>query len=260
MGQYANAVERSVLYDTIGIYTPGIVAPVVANPDGWYTSWANLGAATTLNFFNVRNRSAGLMWNNQDKRDQMAYGMKVQSLGISFFSQMFSHAGGWAVDETFSPEDYAHHVWMNDIPRHAGVTLTVQQDDRLKTHALFCSPGYGITGGGYARGEISTWSTVDANIIGTWDHHLSTENQGVPILNNRWEFPVNLMIPRDANISLTIRLNDWARNLLQSMPWDVSWQGNNDGEDLVKYIKAFAGIQVTLMGERLVQQRGEYHR
>lgn len=254
--QALNVRERHMLFDTLGIFTPP-AGSGITNPDGWYTTFATAGLANEWNFFNVRNRSAGLMWNNQDKRDQMATGMRVKSIGISFWGLPFTQIPTWQTDQTLSPEDKAVHTFVNDIPRHCGCVLQIQQDERLKAHPFFLSAGYGPYGDGYGRGAPSTdGALAQAN---GWDHHMDISSNGVPILRNRWEFPLPLEIPRTANLSFRVIPNEYARQLLQVMPFLPTYQGETGGDDM-EIIPGFCGVQVSLLGDRLVQQRGNYFR
>lgn len=255
--QFMNVSEQFMLYDTVGIYTPPLGSNI-ANPDGWFFNYAALGAANDINFFDVRNRSAGLMWNNQDKRDQLAWPFEIHTIGVTFFADLMSGGANWATDQTFSPEDYASHLFLVDLPRHAGLTLQVQQDVRLRTHCYFAQPGYGPCGGGYGRGQPSGWTALDND--NGWDHYLSTATQGVPMYDVRWPFPEPLMVPRNATLRVIIRFTEYARALLAQLPFLGTFHGDVEGQTDIEEKAAFAGIQVSLTGKRLVQQRSEYHR
>lgn len=254
---FQNVVEKFMLYDTIGIYYPPYPS-TIQTPDGWFATFAALGAANDLNFFNVRNRSVGLMWCNQDKRDQLAWPFWIESIGVTFWSQPWTGAPTWDIDYTFSPEDYSSHIFVTDLPRHCGVTVRVQQDDRLKTHAYFCSPGYGPFGDGFGRGQPG--SMVDLAHDNAHSHHLAVTNQGTPIYSNRFRFPVALEVPRNSPLNVRLTFTEYGRQLLQTLPWLNSWMGQVHGTDDIVALNHFAGIQVSLVGKRGVQQRGEYHR
>lgn len=251
-----NVKEKCMLYDTVGIYTPpfGVSMPV---PDGWFLNYAALSAANEIPFFNVRNRSAGLMWCNQDKRDQLAWPFLIQSIGIEWWALSMSSAPSWSTDQTFSPEDHASHVFATDVPRHCGVTLQVQQDERLKAFSYFCQPGYGVFGDGYGR---SAPSALGAGNDNGWDHILNVVSQGQPLLNNRFHFPIALEVPRNATLNVRLTINEYGRQMLAVLPWLTTWFGASyDVTDSLVW-QQFSGIRVTLEGYRLVQQRGQYHR
>lgn len=252
---FENVKEHYMLYDTVGVYQPalGATTPV---PPGWHTNYIALGAVNEVHFFNVRNRNSGLYWNNQDKRDQLAWPFLIKSLGISWHASPITVAPAYWADYQFSPEDYASHMFINDLPRHTGVILQIQQDERLKTHSFFCSPGYGVCGGGYGRGAPSTFTPPNG-----YDHHLAVHNQGIPMFDNRWQFPINLEVPRNASLSVRLIINEYGRQMLANMPFEGPFFGDAaPGLDDNQFISPFSMIQVSLHGKRLVQQRGQYHR
>lgn len=263
---FANVKEQYMLYDTVGINQVVIGVGITA-PDGWFTSYNDMGQANDVPFFNVRNRTSGLMWNNQDKRDQLAWPFLVNSIGVTFWANPATAAPGLTGTSTDSPEDITSHIFANDLPRHCGVVMRVQQDDRLKTHAYFCSPGYGVCGGGYARGQATSINALGSNPIMTnnplYDHHLAIQSQGQPTLANRFEFPLALRIPRTATMSVRLVFTEYGRQLLQQMPelgiWNQTLTANPADNDHV-VMPGFSAIQVSLVGQRLVQQRGQYHR
>jgi len=252
MNMPKNVLEQWSLYDTVILrHIAGATVPQA--PAGWFTGanpWGDCGAANDIAFFNVRNRNIGLPYNNQDARDQMPYPMKIRSIGVAM----------WQVHQTldmnFQPaspyDDICPHIWMVDLPRHCSLVLKVQQDERFKTIVPLCPPGYGPCGDGYGRGQPSA-AVGPSNT--PKDNHYSLVTQGIPDSNTRWTFPTDIDVPRRASISVKLRFSEYARNLL-------TWMGslNADVFDADGDIHSWeAGIQVTLGGDRLVQQRGQYH-
>ncbi len=252
---FANVQENVMIYDTVAIFND--TNKSFSNPSGWFQNYAQMGAANSLSFFNVRNREVGTPYNNQDSRDQMPYAFRCRSIGVSFFANTFTQAPTWAVDYQFSPEDAVGHLFQVDLPRHASVTFRVQQDDRLKTHPYFVPPGYGPYGSGYGRG--SPYLLQGNTLNDGYDHTAGVVTQGSPELGGRWPFPIPIDIPRRGTIEVKVEFNEYARQLLQTIPMGYEWQGVNDTVDDIEGNPVFAGIQVSLGGERLVQQRGQYH-
>lgn len=251
---YENVLEPMTLYDTV------LVSPYVDSMkfhDGWYNSFAAIGAANEIPFFNVRNRNHHLAYNNQDTRDQVPYGMQIYSIGVSFFAPQiatqFTLIEGPALHYA---EEIHSAVWEADLPQHAGMILRVNQDDRLK-HAVAMAPsGMGPFGGGMGHGDpttpISTETACPAFMKGM-------TSQGTPKLTARWPFPVPIDVPLRANISVVIKLSEWARQLLQTMtgPHYLAFSGGDAAPTIPLY--SVFGIQVSLQVKRLVQQRGQYH-
>lgn len=251
--QFMNVGETWMLYDTVlvGNFPNSVDVP------GWVTTLPLLGNLNDINFFNVRNRTIGLPYNNQDTRDQMAYGYYIDSIGISFFVSGLEQYNTWQEDYTLIPEVYNAHIFSNDLPRHASLTLKVNQDERLKTSAPLCPPGYGPFGDAVGRGQPTSNANWTAS---AQDTPFPVNTQGMPQLNNRFIFPTNLEVPRRASMSVTVKFSEWAREMLQLMWLGTSRGGYSvEGSNTGYNNKHYAGIQVSLNGRRLVQQRGQLH-
>lgn len=252
---FANVKEHWMLYDTVLIgQTSQGEAP---NVPGWVETLAQLANNNTLSFFNQRTRAIGLPYCNQDVRDQMPYGFRAFSFGVSFFASAQSEVsvpvdGNWDGYQ-FATHDQNSAVFTGDLPHHSAVTLKVQQDEVLQSNCAICPPGYGAFGGGVGRGSVRQGS--DTDMI---DKIFSGVSQSMPVMRNRWRFPEPLQIPRSAALSATIELTEFARTFLGMLTKYVqTYEETRDGASTAR---TYYGIQVSLVGERLVQQRGQYHR
>lgn len=257
MKGFLNVHEAQTLYDSV------LVSPNIDKwdfSDGWFTTFANLGAANDIPFFNVRNRNHGLPYNNQDTRDQTAYGMKIYSIGISFFAPQIATQVIENQTITFATEEIHSAIWEADLPRHVGAILRINQDERLKIQSCMAPPGYGPFGGAMGHGEPAQWSTDIADVPSVMK---GATSQSMPELTNRWPFPIPLAVPRRAAISVELKFSEYARQLLQFMtgPHSVPFlQDAGDGTyDYLLSNYACFGIQVSMQVERMVQQRGQYH-
>ena len=251
---YENVVENWLLYDTV------LITHNVANLSfntGYFASYAAMGAANNIPFFNVRNRNSGLSYNNQDTRDQMPYAMKVYSIGVQFFAP----TTGDYVDNEGTPDAPQHSeasIFQCDLPQHCSLEFQTNQDIRLKLNTLMAPSGIGAVGGGVAKGDLTNATTMpnaeSPNIVKTnW-------NSGQSMLVNRWGFRNPIEIPRRANISVVINVSEYGRQLLQAMlgPLNGAFQDvANDGSH--HFEAGVSGIRVMLGGKRLVQQRGQLH-
>lgn len=245
--KYYNVAESWTLYDTI------LVGPQPSgmNVEGWMADFPDLGNLNDINFFNVRNRNVGLPYNNQDTRDQLPYGFYIESIGIAFFATIMTQFETVPPGpEDFMPEKYESHIFSVDLPNHCSVRLKLNQDERLKTMVPFCPPGYGPMGDAYGQGQPSLLFGPAVDTI------QGIVTQGMPQLNNRWLFPSILRAPRRAALSIKLQFSEYAKQLLQSMSI-MNFQGAKGFVFTENPI--YAGIQVSLMGRRLVQQRGQLH-
>jgi hypothetical protein len=248
---FKNVAENWVLYDTvlIGGYTSSMQFNV-----GYFATFGALGAQTQIPFFNVRNRNHGLAYNNQDTRDQLAWGFRIFTIGVSFFAPqtvLYRDAGGNPV----GPQMTEQALFETELPKHCSLTLQTNQDERLKINSLMTPPGFGIVGGGVAQGDPESTDALRGTVPNVSKGGMG---QGVPELTNKWGYRNPIDVPRRANLSVTISMNEYARQMLTAMPgpWNqVFW--NTTPQHVFKY--GMCGIQVVLGGQRLIQQRGQYH-
>lgn len=238
-----NVAEAWELYDTVLIS-----AYYDTQPNGWFSSFTNFGNAGVISFYNVRNRGVGLAWNNQDTRDQLAFPVKAYGFGISFFGP---GAKTLLSPNDLAADDLAAHIFEVELPRHIGVELQINQDIHIETNTMIAPAGYGTVGGAYGRGNIGELFPGNSPALA-----VGFNSQGSALLNNRWKFPKPIQIPRRANISARLRLSEYATQLLNSMPGP--WQAPFRGETALEYRDALFGVRVHLVGQRQVQQRGQY--
>lgn len=255
--QYENVVENWTLYDTVLISTlVGAQDTPISFSDGYFASYAALGAANEVPFFNVRNRTSGLAYNNQDTRDTMNYGMKIFTVGVQFFSpctSLYKNVEGAVMGQSVTEQT----IFATELPKHCSLRLNTNQDERLKINALMASAGIGAIGGGVAQGD----RTDDTQVAFNSPNVVKTNfNQGVSMLNNRWSFRNPIEIPRRANMSVTIKISEYGRQMLGAMvgPKNQPFQDvAHDGS--VYFSPGMCGIRVLINGMRFVQQRGQLH-
>lgn len=245
----ANVEEVWQIYDTVLI---GGLWSLTPNT-GYVPTYAALGGNSEISFFNMRNRSHGLPYNNQDNRDHLAYVMHIYSVGVAFFAPSTSCYQTVDAQTLTTEETSPNCLFKSEIPKHTSVILRTNQDERLLTNSLMAPPGYGPVGGGVAAGDLEAVHS-NPNV-----YHASV-SQGESYLVNRWGFHKPLQIPRTANLSVIIRFSAYAQNLMQQ------WGGPmmqpmravaNDGDYYGLW--GTSGIQVSVQGKREVQQRGQYH-
>lgn len=254
-GEYLNVREPMSLRDTV-VISP-FVSVMPSPVPGWFSSFAQLGSTNKLGFFNVRNRAiCDLAYNNQETRDNAAFGMRIRKVGVRFYGPALPEVQKIAF---LTPP--GNFVWdgFETLPLFAaylpflcGFVLRVQQDEKLKIPAMMVSSGIGSVCGGYGqRGNINHEQST-----------ISGVNQGVAYIDNTWTFPEEIDIPIRALIAADIIISEYGRNLLQTMSGPVGIDIYNDSN--TRYapyanMSAWYGIQVWLSGQRLVPQRGELH-
>jgi hypothetical protein len=253
--KFLNVKEQWFLYDTV------LVSPWTSTlpheVPGWYPTFVGLGAADDIPFFNIRNKSIGLAYNNQESRDQIPFALTIKTMSVGFFAPSNSSQLGALVQETYRGRvDQISAFWESELPQHTSVVLRVNQDDRLKSNCAIIAPCYGPVGSAMGQGDLGAAGGNNASV--------TLGGMGRSHFKFRWNFPTGIGVPKRATLNVTLRLVEWARTLL----------GNLWGPGLLKFIDYVAGppeseqldykhscfmIQVLLTGSRQVQQRGEYH-
>lgn len=258
----ANVSESFPLYDTILICSQFYGQE--ANVRGWHTTFAAFAAQEEHHFYTVRNEAlASLPYCNLQSADSMDYPYLAYSMGLRWFGPS-SNVQGDAVAPNGNTGYVTNldadvgHFFQYDLPRHCSISLRVQQDTRVELTGYCCPPGYGPSGGGAAfeitqltpPAEDQYRQHAQLNMFGT---------QGISMITNRFKFPSPLGIPRNGVIEGVLKLSEYARYILQNVygPRSIFFQGTGVGDASVQFPARY-GIQLSLFGKRLVQQRGQY--
>jgi len=259
-----NVKEAWPIYDTV-IISPEFYGAESQNR-GWFLSVSQFAAQPTHSFFKARTEAtAGLAYCNKQSADSMDFAYKCNTVGVAFFAPGVralaqGRTGELAVTNL---NTQIAHWWETVLPRHCSLELKVQQDIVLELPSLAASPGYGPQGGGasFEHGQIGY---EGGNGSGNADY-LPVMNmavsQGVPQLVNRWSVgqePIG--IPRTATIEAIIRLSEIAQYELQRLSelYHYFFGAVTAAPGTYRFFPARFGIQVSLLGHRLVQQRGQY--
>ena len=197
--------------------------------------------------------------------------------------------GTIVTDDPFVLASSIGHIWKSEMPMHMGFEFKVEQDVILEGPAMTFPPGHGFTGSGSAwSGPVSPGvsfnSGFNQNIyvdeagedcIVQHPQHISVVNQGHPRIGNRFNFvnhlgePQPIEIPKGALIQGSLKMSAYASYLLNEVMGPLyylfnrrcprKWQdGSGLGKDDNIWFGTRYGITVSLIGERLVQQRGSY--
>lgn len=250
---YMNVLETYPLFDTVGVCAD--LPNFSTRPAGWFGTFAAMGNAIDIPFFNQRNvASAGAEYTNLETRDQTPWPFQIHKINIAFFSPSI------ASQFVFGPQnviEYKHSpLWEMELPRHFGVELAVNTDVRFNCNALMPGSGGGPVGGGYGMlpGAPSGPDLAAPTCY-------ATTTQGIADRRNGWTVPEKLAIdvPWKAAISVTLKPSEYARRLLQAISGPHLLQFANAAQSDRTTPGAFFGIRVTLHGIRGVQQRGEAH-
>lgn len=250
-----NVREQWFMYDTIGVspFVNTLAHPIT----GWYSTFSDFSQADNISFFDSRNKSLGLAYNNQESRDQLPYALRVETVSVGFFAPSIGTQAG-----SLGPNDYRGRVdtmsafWDNELPQHTSCIFRVNQDERLKINCAMMNAGYGPVGSAHGQGDISLSGGVGSSV------HAS--GMGISYLKYRWDFPTTIGIPRRATLVVQLQIVEWARAVLSSF-WGPGYMAFHDfvpggvPNYPTVYKPSMFMIQVLLTGKREVQQRGQYH-
>lgn len=250
-GEFYNVSEKYTLYDTIAI--TGNLASLSRQPPGWFATFAAFSAGQH-SFFNVRNQgNCEPAYCNLDSRDQTAYAFRIESIGMSWWAEV------WSFYNTSAPVlryNMPSAFWQHDCPIESAATLKVQQDEKLKVNSMMLSPGYGPTGGGYGENCAGAYGTT---ITGQYPILLA-ETQGRPNFKDApYRFPNKIDVPRRAYITVELSLTQYLQAALAVIPGPGFIPIWNEGAFDTHTAYLMFGVTCTLNGERLVQQRGALH-
>lgn len=248
-GQSYNVQESFALYDTVAVLSN--LSTLSRQPAGWYPSFALMGAANDHHFFDIRNKSTtDRAYCNLDVRDQFAFAFLLKHISVNFFCPYIT-TQVQNTDNNFL-EPFQSAFWSGELPQHCGLTLKINQDEHLKANCLELGAGPTPVGGGAGQGF------VEQAPFATQPAMLGTLGQGVSTLDNAWEFPRPIGIPRKAAVSVVITPSEWARQNLQWRHGPYSYTFLDDEVTANFKSPVMFGIRVTLHGNRLVQPRGSY--
>lgn len=257
--RYKNVAESWTLYDSILICNTFYGAE--NQVQGWFSTFQDFASHEQHIFFKSRTEAiAGGAYTNQQSSDTMDFAFLAYSMGIAIWAPAPNLEGtsGTQIEGASGVVDYGDpsigHFFQFDLPRHMGIQFRTNQDIRAECTCYAAPPGYGPIGGG-AASEIPETAIINAlpviNIAGT---------QGVPVLQNRFKFPIPIGIPRTATIEGILKVSPYARYVLEGItgPQYYVFQADGGGPPFEFFPKRY-GIQFSILGKRLVQQRAQYH-
>jgi hypothetical protein len=254
----ANVKETWPLYDSIVICNELLGSE--SSVPGWFTSFAAFGAKESHQFFKNRtDGTAGEAYTNMKNGDTMDFAYKIHSIGMEITGtptidvQIDSVDGNGITTDTM--DAIVPQWWRADLPWHMGIQLRVQQDIRLELPVMAAPAGVGAFGGGLAFQQLNALGT-----FGEQPWMISQSTQGIPLLRNRFPLPEAIGVPRTGSLEVILHIGEWARTILQGITGPHKFFINTTGAaGGANYFSRYI-IRCSLFGERLIQQRAQYHR
>lgn len=252
--------EPWITYDTV-LIGPGMAAL----NRGWFNSFAQMAAANDIPFFNVRNRSvSGPQYNNQDSAEMSSFPFWCYSIGVEFLTfaigdscealrPIILNYAAAAAPGPAGPPFVLESQIQNSVERqvfasmldHSGIKFRVAQDIKLTNVCIHQPAGFGTDGNARMLG-------AGQNSLGV----LSNYTNGAPHIQNRYKFLNPIEMPRNVNFNCVLEFSNYAKAVLAAMGGPETFWTDNDEEQQTAPTPV-AGIRITLLGYRTVQQRGE---
>ena len=271
---------------TPGWYGASIATPV-ARPMETFAS------KERHSFFKERTEgNSDLAYCNLQSADQMDFAYRLYSIGVRYWGPISgweatpdgvdSSGGmsGFTARDPLALNSFLAHWWKTDLPRHCGFEFKVEQDVLAEGGSITFPPGHGVMASGSSWSDPVTPAQLvypelvtEADQLIQYPQMISIVNQGIPVMGNRFNLKNPIEIPKGALIEAAIILSPYARYVLadvmgplfyqfQRVPPRAHVRSNGPPvvyeENELTWFGTRYGITVSLIGERLVQQRGQY--
>lgn len=254
--KFANVAEYWPLYDSIVI---GELIGSESTVPGWFSSFVNFSNRETHQMFKNRTTGvAGEQYTNLQNGDVMDFAYIIDSIGLSITGPPTYDVRVGSIDGQGeipgSQDAILPQWWRADFPWHVGIQLKVQQDIRLELPAMACPSGLGGVGDGVGFQQL--------NALGAYGEvpwMFTQTTQGVPVLSNRMPLPERIGVPRTGNLEVILHIGEWARRILALISGPNQMVFNVTGASPFNTYFSRYMIGVSLFGQRLVQQRDQYH-
>jgi hypothetical protein len=239
---------------------------------GWFENFQQMAAANEIPFFNIRNRSlVGPQYNNQDSAEMLPYPYQVFSMGVEFLTfaigdsclgenrppiledpPAFAPGSPPPIEPESQVQNIAERQLFAALMDHCACKYKVNQDIKLTNVVTHQPAGFGTSGS--ARHQGAGVGSLGA---------LSNFTNGRAHIENRYKFSVPIDMPRGVNFNVTLFFSQYAKYILANMRGPQTWYQQSlgiegEGSPLAPQ-KSIAGIAVTMIGAREVQQRGDLH-
>lgn len=204
--------------------------------------------------------------------------------------------GALRLDDPYTVNSCMSQFWRGDAPRLATFRLIVEQDTIVEGPCMTFPPGHGITAAGSSwDGPVTGTTYIESDhadpgaetagdrLMAQHPQMISVINQGNPVMGNRFHFvkynekaakwlPAPIEIPKGALVECQVELSEYLQYYINNTYGPLYYLFNRrcprrwwyddpavEDQDINTFFGMRYGITVSMMGERLVQQRGQYY-
>lgn len=225
------SAEEWQRYDSI------VIGPGAASRDnGWFDSWAGFADASELQWFSGRSSNVGLSYTNQTtERTDWAQDLHFTSV------EFIAPTGLAQYEEQSLDADFTPLFFTQTLPQMLGLRVTLADSDEIAKAPASHFPGrYGVS---Y---PVISGAAAPSTFAG---------NNGEPVIQNGWRWPVPIMLAAKAKITVTARIDQPASDLLRQLP-DPGHKLVPRPDGSIIRVPNWYIIRITHAGPRYLQLRG----
>ena len=203
------------------------------------------GYSHKITLFKTRSKSdVGAAYCNKSLADQWPDAFTAFTIGCEFLAPIVDGVRNSA-DEGNLPA--VSSLFQSTIPQHCAVSLTIANDEMLKSTVGMMPGGVGIVGN--IEASSASDGTVGDGIASTLG------NNGRAMRNNRWQMKQLLEIPKGESVQVDLEFSEVAREMLSKMVGPVDTVHTHTLSSTQPYCSQAALIRFSLFGVRGLQFR-----
>lgn len=207
-----------------------------ARDNGWFDSWAELAAASEIQFFSGRGGNVGHAYTNQNT-ERTDWAQDLYQTHIEFVAP----PGNADLEEQPLDAGYFAQMFTQQLPDALDVRVTLaESDDIARAPARHFPAGFG---------------TTSPFIDGAASPQVLAGNSGVASVSNAWKWPTPIMLAAKSKLTVSMRLNEPLLSALRNMPPPGAKRIELPDGTVIRVPNWYV-IRVTFRGPRYLQLRG----
>ena len=203
---------------------------------GWFNTWAELAAATQLQWFSGRDPGIGESFTNQGT-ERTDWAQDLYQTLVEFIPP----PGLAEIEEDNNDAEISPLFFTSILPNQMSLRVVLAESDEIaKAPASHFPSGFGLT---Y---PVISGAAAPAVIAG---------NQGEPHVSNGWKWPEPVMLAAKAKITVFGTIDDPIRTLFRTLPGPGAKLVPDGAGGFIRMPNWYT-IKITHRGPRYLQLRG----
>lgn len=203
---------------------------------GWFESWVDLAEADELEWFSGRDTAVGASYTNQ-KTERTDWAQDIHQVGIEFKAP----TGIADIEDEFLDAQIMPLLFVQELPGKMPFKVILADSDQIAN----------APGDHFPAGIGTSYPLVSAAAAPT----VFAGNNGEPIIQNTWHFPLPVMLAAKAKITVAARIDQPLRGAIARLP-GPGFKILPDVDGGTVDLDNWYTIKVTLRGPRYLQLRG----